>query len=102
MLPLQLCIFIGIQARVQISNMGIVSTQKFDWVIVLGGTNDIGLGIDSPRITKALYEIYDSILKTGSNVMALTVPECYAKKESLDNKRNQVNSAIMGCKKNNV
>ncbi|KAJ6107851.1 SGNH hydrolase [Penicillium sp. IBT 18751x] len=68
---------------------------KFDWVIILGGTNDLGVGQRVDLIYHALEDCWNVALSSGAKVLAMTVPECAAKLDSLDTKRNTLNSHIL-------
>ena len=68
--------------------------DPYDWVIFLGGTNDIGWGKKIDDIWNAVVEITDIPLKSGAKLLMITVPECGAKSDSLDAKRNDLNSRI--------
>ncbi|KAJ5886099.1 SGNH hydrolase [Penicillium subrubescens] len=71
-------------------------TKKYDWVIVLGGTNDLGFGNDPDKIYAALQGCWNVVLATGGKVLALTVPECAADSAILDQRRTELNSYILG------
>ncbi|KAM0332289.1 hypothetical protein ACHAQA_002565 [Verticillium albo-atrum] len=71
------------------------ATQPYDWVIILGGTNDIGYNIAPDTILEALKESYRIALGKGSKVLALTVPECHSKAQRVDDARRAVNDGIM-------
>lgn len=45
-----------------------------DWVTVLGGTNDVGYGVDPLRTIANLTEIYDRLSAAGIRFIALTIP----------------------------
>ncbi|KAN0087087.1 SGNH hydrolase-type esterase domain containing protein [Elaphomyces granulatus] len=68
--------------------------SQYDWVIILGGTNDLGLGLNPSEICSALQNVYSIALDGGANVLAMTVPECYSWSERLEAARNQVNTWI--------
>ncbi|ROT37337.1 GDSL-like Lipase/Acylhydrolase [Sodiomyces alkalinus F11] len=68
----------------------------FDWVIILGGTNDIGYGIEPETILSSLEEAFATCLFKGSKVLALTIPETHSKPGNLSARsRKQVNDGIM-------
>ncbi|KAF9891928.1 hypothetical protein FE257_002891 [Aspergillus nanangensis] len=69
---------------------------SYDWVIMLGATNDLGHGYPCDKIVAALEDAWKIALSSGANVLALTVPECAAVNKRLDEKRNEVNSHIRG------
>ncbi|KAJ5157647.1 uncharacterized protein N7482_008747 [Penicillium canariense] len=68
---------------------------KFDWVIILGGTNDLGDGNRADMIYFALEDCWRVALTSGAKVLAMTVPDCAAKLESLETRRSTLNSNIM-------
>lgn len=72
------------------------STRRplYDWVILLGGTNDLGWGKPVFDIHDALTAVSDIPLENGAKVLMCTVPECGAKSEDLDQKRNSLNAFI--------
>ncbi|KAF4211372.1 hypothetical protein CNMCM8980_002218 [Aspergillus fumigatiaffinis] len=72
--------------------------SNYDWVIILGGTNDLGRGYPASRIYPALQEVWEVALDSGANVLALAIPECSAVSTTLDTRRNDVNSSILGHK----
>jgi len=51
-----------------------VVDEKADYVIVLGGTNDIGWGLDLASITRNLTNMYDSARNHGIGAVACSVP----------------------------
>ncbi|PKY05169.1 SGNH hydrolase [Aspergillus campestris IBT 28561] len=69
--------------------------RHYDWVIVLGGTNDLGYGYAPERIYPALQDAWNVALTGGSKVLALTIPECAAKNAALDSKRADLNARIL-------
>ncbi|KAF7134137.1 hypothetical protein CNMCM5793_005816 [Aspergillus hiratsukae] len=69
--------------------------SNYDWVIVLGGTNDLGRRYPTSKIYPALQEVWEVALANGANVLALTIPECSAVSTTLDKNRNEVNSSIL-------
>jgi lysophospholipase L1-like esterase len=52
---------------------------KYDIVIALGGTNDLGYMIDEPECAPEIFEgikrCYDHVLQAGSSLLCLTIPE---------------------------
>ncbi|KAI4596204.1 hypothetical protein KJ359_005711 [Pestalotiopsis sp. 9143b] len=75
---------------------------KYDWTIVLGGTNDLGWRHPAAEVLQELEKVWDVPLSKGGKVLALTVPETRQKSETLDEARKTVNDGIMACKKQNV
>ncbi|GIK06327.1 hypothetical protein Aspvir_001974 [Aspergillus viridinutans] len=71
---------------------------NYDWVIILGGTNDLGRGYRASKIYPALQEVWEVALHNGGNVLALTIPGCSVVSTKLDTRRNEVNSSILAHK----
>ncbi|OJJ49098.1 hypothetical protein ASPZODRAFT_13835 [Penicilliopsis zonata CBS 506.65] len=71
------------------------SSKTYDWVICLGGTNDLGYGYDSSKIFTGLQASWNVALSHGARVLALTIPECEVVNKVLDRRRNEVNAAIL-------
>jgi len=68
--------------------------EPYDWVVFLGGTNDLGYGKAAAQIHAAITQITDVALARGAKVLLLTVPECAAKIKSLDERRGELNQLI--------
>ncbi|KAI9171512.1 Esterase, SGNH hydrolase-type [Paramyrothecium foliicola] len=73
----------------------------FDWVIVLGGTNDLAYGIQPDKIFAALEAVWDIPLSRNSKVLALTVPECLSRNASVNARRAELNEMILSHQANN-
>ncbi|KAL1968087.1 hypothetical protein VTN77DRAFT_2217 [Rasamsonia byssochlamydoides] len=75
------------------------SKTTYDWVIVLGGTNDLGYGtFPASQIYAALQEAWTTALESGdkkTQVLALTIPECAVVSERLDRRRDELNKMIL-------
>lgn len=67
----------------------------YDWVVFLGGTNDLGSGKAAVKIWDEIKAVTDLPLSTGAQVLLLTVPECGVKVEKLDKKRGALNALIL-------
>ncbi|KAL2262307.1 hypothetical protein VTK26DRAFT_1811 [Humicola hyalothermophila] len=77
----------------------------YDWVVVLGGTNDIGLGVPPEEIFEKLKETWDIALRRKCRVLALTVPEAGLEgtlRERIDARRNTLNNLIKGYRRPNL
>ncbi|KAJ5573524.1 SGNH hydrolase [Penicillium hispanicum] len=68
---------------------------RYDWVIFLGGTNDIGYGHKPDRIYAALQDSWKVARDSGAKVLALTIPECAAASASLNTRRAELNALIL-------
>ena len=66
----------------------------FDWVIFLGGTNDLGWGKSPLDIYEAIKSMTSLPLENGARVLLMTVPECHVRIKSLDSKRDELNGLI--------
>lgn len=70
--------------------------EPFDWIIFLGGTNDIGYGLSPQSIYDSLEDCTAIPLSSPSppQILILTVPECGVKNQNLDRRRNAFNALI--------
>ncbi len=66
----------------------------YDWVLFLGGTNDLGYGLKTTRIFTAIRDVIGIPLSYGARILLITIPECAAKNEALDKKRNELNEMM--------
>ncbi|KAK4127043.1 SGNH hydrolase [Parathielavia appendiculata] len=76
--------------------------KHYDWAIVLGGTNDLGMGFPPEAIFESLKEVWDVPLSHKCKVLALTVPEAGVQgiaRERIDASRNKLNDLIKGYKR---
>ncbi|KAI8466408.1 MAG: SGNH hydrolase-type esterase domain-containing protein [Monoraphidium minutum] len=48
--------------------------EPYDWVLLLGGTNDIGTGEDGGAVLAALKEMHAAVAAAGSRLVAMTLP----------------------------
>ncbi|CRG82834.1 hypothetical protein PISL3812_00180 [Talaromyces islandicus] len=72
--------------------------KTYDWVIVLGGTNDLGYGSFSPEaIFAGLQRTWSLALASSptTKVLALTVPECAYNSTKLKRNRDALNKSIL-------
>ncbi|MCJ1433759.1 hypothetical protein MMC27_003124 [Xylographa pallens] len=70
--------------------------EPYDWIIILGGTNDLGWGGQPEKIYEALQEVWSIALATGANVLALTIIEAAVRDRSLIQRRHTLNTLIAG------
>lgn len=68
----------------------------YDWVIFLGGTNDLAYSIAPTKIYDEIVAITNLPLATGARVLLMTVPECGAKSEKLNQRRDTLNELLKG------
>jgi len=89
----------GFLSRIQ-SKCG-QEAASYDWVIILGGTNDLAYGRTAEVVFEELKKVYQVALDHGANVLALTVPEAYsdelstATTQSLNERRATLNRMIL-------
>ncbi|UNI14955.1 hypothetical protein JDV02_001532 [Purpureocillium takamizusanense] len=69
--------------------------EKFDWVIMLAGTNDLAYYPDAQRILNSLKKCWAVPLSRGFKVLALTVPECSAQVPQINAARRELNAGIL-------
>jgi lysophospholipase L1-like esterase len=72
-----------------------VLTRQPDYVIVLGGTNDVGLGISPAQVFSNLKTIYDVVEDNGISPLACTIPSILGFDENIP-LRLQLNDMIRG------
>ncbi|KAI4224419.1 MAG: hypothetical protein L6R36_004682 [Xanthoria steineri] len=66
----------------------------YDWIIVLGGTNDLGWSEPPHKVFQGLKDVWSVALETGANVMALSVLEAEHTGGDLIQRRNALNEMI--------
>ncbi|KAL8722107.1 MAG: hypothetical protein Q9225_001351 [Loekoesia sp. 1 TL-2023] len=66
----------------------------YDWIIVLGGTNDLGEMEKADSIYEGLKKVWRIALDTGANVLALSVPEAEYTSATLVRRRKELNNLI--------
>ncbi|ODA83972.1 hypothetical protein RJ55_02490 [Drechmeria coniospora] len=75
--------------------------RPYDWVIILGGTNDLARCCTGQMIVDALKACWDIPLAKGSKVLALTVPESRPKPDWLVSSRREINDGILAHRQPN-
>lgn len=70
------------------------TSQPYNLVIFLGGTNDLGRCRLANDILMDIKGVLDIPLATGAKVLVMTVPECMARVGWLDERRGEVNSGL--------
>ncbi|CAN8098580.1 unnamed protein product [Discula destructiva] len=73
----------------------------FDWTVILGGTNDLALGVEPKTIFEALRAVWAVPLSKGGRVLACTVPDSRAGKGGVAARRDQVNGLIRAWRQEN-
>lgn len=81
----------GFQSRLEKA----VERGIYDWVLILGGTNDIGSRAHAEDTASALYEVWNTAMAQDCKVLAMTVPECATKISWLDTNRDMLNHMIL-------
>lgn len=77
--------------------------EKFDWLVFLGGTNDLGWGRPAQEIWDAIVAVTEvARQRDGVKVLLCTVPECAVRNERLDARRGEVNARIRGDEREGV
>ena len=51
------------------------SSNAYDWVIILGGTNDIGSGTKGDVLLPHILGLHETAKKTGAKTLALALPQ---------------------------
>lgn len=74
----------------------------FDWTIILGGTNDLGFGVEPERVFESLRKIWAVPLSKGGQVLACTVPDAGTKRQQDVDARAELNGLIRGHRQENL
>lgn len=74
----------------------------FDWTVILGGTNDLALGVDADRIFESLRKVWAVPLSKGGRVLACTVPDAGTKARRDVDGRAELNGLIRGHRQENL
>ena len=73
-------------------------TQPYDWVVILGGTNDLGMNLKSDELLPHLLKLHDRAKETGAKTLALAIPqfryELSPKNETYKNEKAKVNEGL--------
>ncbi|EFZ00327.2 GDSL-like Lipase/Acylhydrolase [Metarhizium robertsii ARSEF 23] len=69
--------------------------RHHDWVIILGGTNDLAYMVPPEEMYKSFQANWDIALAKGSKVLALTIPESRSKPAWVIQNRSEINSSIL-------
>ncbi|GBB99700.1 hypothetical protein RclHR1_00360049 [Rhizophagus clarus] len=75
--------------------------KKFDYVVILGGTNDIFNNFGTNQIFGKLKELYDICENHGAIVLALTIMETIHVDSRPEEKRKEVNELIRNYSETN-
>lgn len=66
----------------------------YDWVILLGGTNDLGAGESPSKIFTCLQKVQNIALSQGAKILNMTVPEEALRNKDLNSRRDELNQSI--------
>ncbi|KAA8573827.1 hypothetical protein MFRU_001g02720 [Monilinia fructicola] len=66
----------------------------YNWMVILGGTNDLNQNQNADDIFEYLMRAWEYALSRGTQVLALTVPECGACSPELNPRRDYLNGMI--------
>lgn len=69
----------------------------YDWVLILGGVNDLGNEEGPHTIADGLYKLYSICKEYGAQVLAMTIMESSVATDSFEKRRNMVNQMIMAA-----
>ncbi|KAL5499740.1 hypothetical protein EMCRGX_G011199 [Ephydatia muelleri] len=51
------------------------ASKKYDWIIILGGTNDLGQGVDYKTILATLCSMHDNARASGAHTLCLAITQ---------------------------
>lgn len=75
----------------------------FDWLVFLGGTNDLAYSKTAEEIWEAISAVISiPMVRDYAKVLLCTVPECGVKHERLDGKREELNEKIRSEERNGL
>jgi lysophospholipase L1-like esterase len=64
----------GEEACEMVGRVHVVLRARPEFVVVLGGTNDLGMGARPTAVAHSLARIYDAVIAAGARPVAVTVP----------------------------
>ena len=50
-------------------------SQRYDWVLILGGTNDLGSGVPPDQLLPHLLQLHARARESGARTLALAIPQ---------------------------
>ncbi|KAI4213857.1 MAG: hypothetical protein LQ351_003552 [Letrouitia transgressa] len=68
--------------------------KSYDWIVVLGGTNDLGWGEEPHQVYEGLKRVWKIALDSGANVLALNILEAQSTAGTIVQRRNLLNQLI--------
>jgi len=68
-------------------------SQKYRWVIILGGTNDLGIR-SSDQIFSSISRLHSMVHKKGAKSLVLTIPHCLESPSVITQKREEINKRL--------
>ncbi|RKF63131.1 GDSL-like lipase/acylhydrolase [Golovinomyces cichoracearum] len=75
---------------------------SYDFAIILGGTNDLCVKMQTVNIWPALQKVWSVPLSHSTKVLAMTVPECGLCDSQFNAERDALNSLILGHETKNL
>ncbi|KHN99937.1 Esterase, SGNH hydrolase-type [Metarhizium album ARSEF 1941] len=75
--------------------------RHHDWLIILGGTNDLAYMIPPQQMYESFQATWDVALAKGTKVLALTIPESKAQPAWVVENRSEINSLILAHRQPN-
>ncbi|KUJ23922.1 SGNH hydrolase [Mollisia scopiformis] len=86
------CVRTGFETRMRKHYPPSTTTSPYDWVVFLGGTNDMAYRHTPTQIFDSIKTILDIPLSRGAKVLIMTVPEIES--HILDDERGELNDLI--------
>ena len=53
------------------------ASAPYDWLIILGGTNDVGMGVKGEDLLPHLLGLHNRAKETGARTLALALPQLH-------------------------
>ncbi|KAJ9511206.1 hypothetical protein QJQ45_017078 [Haematococcus lacustris] len=78
------------------------SGTDYDWVVIMGGFNDIMRGVLAEEVMQGLKTMFAAVLKTGSRLLVATVPHMMIGSPSTEVQLDNLNKLIINYANNHV
>ncbi|MFW9980148.1 MAG: SGNH/GDSL hydrolase family protein [Candidatus Thorarchaeota archaeon] len=87
---------LAIQMRPRLRRL--IEREKYDFAIILGGTNDLGWGYEPTKVFEALQNLYLDCLQVDIRIVPCTIPPIGFLDMEHQRKQRELNTLIMGNK----
>ncbi|KAG8528896.1 uncharacterized protein KY384_006585 [Bacidia gigantensis] len=81
-------------------NLALAKKKPYDWIVIMGGTNDLGWGQQADVIFDNLKSIWSTALESGASILALNIIETARASDRMVAKRRELNEHILNHQAN--